>query len=340
MATHYRGVYAQHPGVSFRLVVDADAAVAETVARELGVVRHSTDWREALADDIQIADISTPNYLHEEQGVALLEAGKHVIFQKPMAPTIAACHRIVAAAEKTGVCAGVYLSDLEDPAVWELRELIRGGYLGRITGARARYAHRGGLTASKQENNWRGSAQKTGGGSFIQLALHHTNLVSWLLGEPITAVMGLAKNLMCDNIGGDDTAACVAEYPSGVIGVFESAWNADGSCVQLYGSEGSVTLYGCEGARLEAKVCKRFAGEVLRSDPEGRITRDAIPSGLFRGPQGSHNQHRAFLEAVKRGMPPEVSVATGRYDVAVSKAVLRSAEERRQVTILELLEEA
>lgn len=339
MATHYRAVYAQHPGVELRLVVDADASVAQSVALELGVARFSTDWREALTNDIALADISTPNHLHEEQAVALLDARKHVILQKPLAPSLAACHRIVDAAQRAQTVAGVYMSDLEDPAVWELRELIRGGYLGRITGVRARYAHRGGLSAPKGTTNWRGSAEKTGGGSFIQLALHQTNLASWLLGEPIHAVMGLAKNLMCANIGGDDTAACIAEFPSGTIGVFESAWNANGSAFQLYGSEGNVTILGCEGARIEGTLARPFTGNVFQSDAQGRITRPEIPSAVLRGPAGPCNQHAAFLEAVKAGSPPSVSVETGRYDVAVSKAVLRSAEERRQVTIQELLEE-
>lgn len=339
MAAHYRAVYARHPGVSLRLVVDQNLSVAESVATELGVPRFSPDWRDALADDIQLADISTPNHLHEEQALGLLGAKKHVILQKPMAPTVRACHRIVAAAQAAGTTAGVYMSDLEDPAIWDVRALVRGGYFGRITGVRARYAHRGGLTAPPRADNWRSSAEKTGGGSFIQLALHHTNLLSWLLEEPIVSVMGLAQNLLCPHIGGDDTAACLAEFPSGVIGVFESAWNADGSCIQLYGSAGSLTIHGCEGARLEGSVCRPFQGRVLTSDAEGRLARPALPSATLRGPEGPCNQHAAFLEAVKTGSPPAVSVETGRYDVAVSKAVLRSAQERRQVTISEVLEE-
>lgn len=193
-------------------------------------------------------------------------------------------HRIVEAAQQSGTQAGVYLSDLEDPAVWDLRTMVRKGYFGRITGIRARYAHRGGLTSSPSA--WRGSVEKTGGGSFIQLAIHHTNLASWLLDEEIVSVMGYAKNLMCENIGGDDTAACVAEFSGGAMGVFESAWNADGTCFQLYGSEGNVTIHG--------------------TDAEGRFSRAAIGAGAVRGKGGQFDQHVAFLEAVIR------SAETGR----------------------------
>ena len=335
MASHYRGVYANRQGIAFHLVVDVESDVARRVAQELGVAHWSTDWRDALADTIQIADISTPNHLHEEQAVALLEAGKHVMVQKPLAPSVAACHRIVEAAEKNGTSAGVYLSDLEDPAVWDLRELVRQGHFGRITGVRARYAHRGGLTSSPSA--WRGSTEKTGGGSFIQLSIHHTNLASFLLDEPIVSVMGAAKNLMCENVGGDDTAACVAEFSGGAIGVFESAWNAEGTCFQLYGSEGSVTIHGTEGARIAGRVVKPFVGHTLSTDHEGRFAREAV--GIVRDQVGPFNQHLAFVEAVRAGRPPEVPATVGRTDVAICKAVIRSAETGRRVLVQEILEE-
>ncbi|MBB6049373.1 Gfo/Idh/MocA family protein [Armatimonas rosea] len=338
MASHYRGVYARYPHAPFQLVVDVAAEVAQRVAAELGVARWSTDWREALADDIDVVDISTPNHLHEEQAVALLEAGKHVILQKPLAPSVAACQRIVAAAQKSGTTAGVYLSDLEDPAVWDLRAMVAQGHLGRVTGIRARYAHRGGLTTAPSA--WRGSAEKTGGGSFIQLAIHHTNLASFLLGEEIVSVMGYAKNLMCENIGGDDTAACVAEFSGGAIGVFESAWNAEGTCFQLYGSEGSVTIHGTEGAQLTGRIRGQFQGSVLQTDPEGNFTRPAVGGNTLRGSGGEFDQHLAFLESVRHGRPPVVPVEVGCTDVAVCKAVVRSAETGRRVMIQEILEEA
>ena len=338
MASHYRGVYAHYPHAPFQLVVDVNAEVAQSVASELGVARWSTDWCEALVDDIEVADISTPNHFHEEQAVALLNAGKHVIIQKPLAPSVAACHTIVKAARRSGKSAGVYLSDLEDPAVWDLRAMVLKGHFGRVTGIRARYAHRGGLTASPSA--WRGSAKKTGGGSFIQLAIHHTNLASWLLGEEIVSVMGYAKNLMCENIGGDDTSACVAEFAGGAIGVFESAWNAEGTCFQLYGSEGSVTIYGTEGARIEGKVGKPFVGHTLQTDSAGRFVREAVGGNTLRGSGGKFDQHVAFLECVRQGKPPHVPVEVGRTDVAVCKAVTRSAETGRRVTISEILEEA
>ena len=332
VAAGYRHRYAQVPNADFRLVVDIDGALAERVARELGVARSSTDWRDALAEDIALVDVSTPNHLHAQQAIALLEAGKHVLIQKPLAPTMEECQRIVEAARLSQTCAGVYISDLDDPLVWDVREIIRQGKLGKVTGVRARYAHRGGLTAPRRENYWRGSAEKTGGGSFMQLSIHHVNLVSWLLDDWIETVSAFSKNLMCENIEGDDTTVCAASFQkTGTLAVFESSWSADGSSLSLYGSEGSVTIHGVEGAAADVRLSGAFAGRVLTvgDDGVGRCERGERP--LFE------SQHAAFVRAALAGEAPEVSVARGLHDVAIIHAAYRSAREGRHVNVSELL---
>jgi predicted dehydrogenase len=333
MAANYRQTYASLPSAPLLLVVDINPAVAETVAQELGAARWSVDWRDALVEDIALVDISTPNHLHEEQAVTLLGAGKHVILQKPMAPTVKACVNIVVAAEAAERQAAVYMSDLEDPAVWELREMVQGGYLGRITGVRARYAHRGGLRVpADTANYWRSSLEKTGGGAFIQLSIHHINLLSWLIGDQITSVMAYSKNLCCPHIEGDDTTVCVAEFEkSGALGVFESAWNAEGSGFEICGTEGTLRFCGTEGGNFVVHSGRPYGGETV-------IERGNRDRNTMRGAAGTHNQHRAFVEAVQAGTSYPQSATIGLHDVAVCQAVYRSAQEGRRVTLLEVLE--
>lgn len=340
MASNYRDNYARIAGTTYRLVVDVNADLARQMATDLGAERSSSDWRDALADDIQVADISTPNHLHAEQATALLSAGKHVILQKPLAPTLDECQAIVAAAKAAGRQAAVYMSDLEDPVVWDMRDIVREGYLGRVTGVRGRYAHRGGLTAKVTEANWRSSAEKTGGGSFIQLSIHHTNLLSWILDDQVTSVMAYAKNLMCPNIGGDDTAACVCEFAStGVLGLFDSAWNADGTGVEIYGSEGSLKMMGGQGAAVEARLNRPYTGRVITVEAANTTTH-IPPSGSTRThcrADNPLNQHVAFVEAVRDGKTFPVSAEIGLYDVAVVKAVYEAAETGRRVAVEEML---
>ncbi|GAB4463468.1 MAG: hypothetical protein OHK0029_32130 [Armatimonadaceae bacterium] len=342
MASHYRGNYAAIPGTQYRLVVDVNAELARQVAQEHNVARFSTDWRDALADDIYIADISTPNHLHAEQAVALLEAGKHVIIQKPMAPTLAECRAIVAAAQASQRQAAVYMSDLEDPIVWDFREIVQGGYIGQVTGVRARYAHRGVLRAAgnaQSASYWRSSAEKTGGGAFIQLSLHHTNLLSWILDDQITSVMAYARNLMCPHIGGDDTTASVVEFGrTGAIGTFDAAWNAEGTTVEIYGSGGILRMRGGQGAAVEAQLSRPFSGRVVRV-PDDRLTLILASGGMHEHCQSDNplNQHIAFVEAVRDEKPYPITAEIGMYDVAVAKAVYGSSDEGRRIEISELL---
>ena len=338
MAGSYRDAYTDLPGSHYQLVVDINGAIAEETAKTLGVIRYSTDWREALESDIDIVDISTPNHLHEEQAVALLNAGKHVILQKPMAPTLQGCQNIRNTARKNNCQAAVYISDLEDPLAWDIKTMVQEGYLGQVTGIRARYAHRGGLNApANNANYWRSSLEKTGGGSFIQLSIHHVNLLTWLLGDSIKSVMGYSKNLCCPNMGGDDlTVAAIEMEKTGVLGVLESAWNAEGSGFAIYGTEGTVHFTGTEGGSLEATLNRPFVGLVAQTDSHNKI-RVPCRNIPMRGPQGTHNQHRAFVQAVLQGEMYPVTAEQGLLDVAVCKAVYQSAETGKRVAIADLI---
>ncbi|MBC8103965.1 MAG: Gfo/Idh/MocA family oxidoreductase [Cytophagales bacterium] len=340
MSASYRDNYAAIPGTKYRLVVDVNEDLARDVAERSRAERWSSNWRDALADDIQVVDISTPNHLHAEQATALLGGGKQVILQKPMAPSIAECQAILEASRASGAMAGVYMSDLEDPVAWDLRDLVQGGYLGQISSMRGRYAHRGGLRAAPSGTNWRASEEKTGGGSFMQLSIHHTNLLSWILDDTIDSVMAYAKNQMCPNIGGDDTTVSVAEFArSGVLATFDSAWNAEGTTIEIYGSEGHIRVLGGQGAAVEASLNRPFHGRVLRVVAAN--TRTLVPSESHMlsqcGADNPLNQHVAFVRAVQQGTAAPVPASVGLYDVAVVKAVYLSAQEGRRVSIKSLL---
>ena len=340
MAHNYRDNYAALPGVAYRLVVDVDPETVREIAALVGAERWSTDWRDALAPDISLVDISTPNHLHAEQAVAFLQAGKHIILQKPMAPTLAECKAIVHSAQESGTQAAVYMSDLEDATAWDMRDLVEGGFLGRISTVRGRYAHRGGLTAKPSPTNWRGSAEKTGGGAFMQLSIHHTNLVSWILGgDGIESVMAYSANRLSPSIGGDDQTVAVCEFGSGIQGVFESAWNATANAVEIYGTDGMVRMTGGQGGPVEVQTSKPFAGRVINVPDAGVLTRIPASGGTSKQCKADNplNQHIAFVQAVQKGKRFPVTAQIGMEDVAVVKAVYLSAQIGQRVRVADVL---
>src|SRR4029453_10190391 len=110
VARNYRKAYAHLPGVQVTVTVDTDEAEARRAAAESGAAKSSAKFSDALAPDVDAVVISTPNFLHCEQAVAALDAGKHVLLQKPMARTVEECDAILEAAAKSGTTLGVYMN--------------------------------------------------------------------------------------------------------------------------------------------------------------------------------------------------------------------------------------
>jgi predicted dehydrogenase len=331
MARSYREVYAALPGVEWALVVDVNPEVQEK-CRELGAQRTSDRFEDALAEDIDLVDISTPNHLHAEQTIAALEAGKHVLLQKPMANTLEAADRIVLAAERSRGVLGMYMSSFANPLVWEIRRLVQAGALGEIQSIRARDAHRGGLRARDPQTNWRGSREKTGGGSFIQLSVHAINLMQWWIDSPIVEVSAFSDNRFCPNIGGDDVATAIVRFESRVLGVFDSGYASNGNSREIYGTRGSLRLLSSDRL-LELVLDGPYQTELIDYlTPKQPLTVPAPPHSL--GDASSPiNPQRMFIERIRAGEPPLMSARAGRQDLAVVMAAYLSAESGQAVRV-------
>jgi predicted dehydrogenase len=333
MAGHYRSVYAKLPGVQWVLAVDPnDKELA--ACRALGVRRTSSNFADALADDIDMVDVSTPNHLHEEQAVAALMAGKHVLLQKPMANTLEAADRIVAAAAKSRGRLGMYMSSYNNPLAWEVKRLVDGGFLGKIQSVRTRDAHRGGLRAKPSAENWRGDRQRTGGGSFVQLSIHGMNLVQWWLNAPITEIFGYNANQYCPNIGGDDVTTAVGKLEGGIFGLFDSGWASDGMSREVYGTKGRVNLRD-DDRFLDMVLDDPYQSELIDARVAGKMVTIARPAETdgFDNVNNPLNQQRMFIERVSAGQAPLNGGDIGRRDLAVVMAAYESARLGRPVKV-------
>ena len=333
VAANYCRVYANLPGVQWTLAVDVNPD-SLPAARAAGAQRVSTRFEDALADDIDVVDISTPNFLHEEQACAALAAGKHVLLQKPIANSLAAADRILAAAAKSKAILGMYMGGLNNPMAWEIRQLLDAGMLGPIQSIRARDAHRGGLAAKPSATNWRGDRDKTGGGSFIQLSIHGINILQWWLRSRITQVTAFSANQYCPHIGGDDVTVAAVRFgdsAKSVLGVFDSGYASDGNPREIYGCKGYLKIgyYG----DLEILLDEPYVGEILRYTQPGQVLRLQSPPHAAGDAANPFNQNRMFLEALAAGKPPPMSGADGRHDLAVVMAAYQSACENRPVNV-------
>lgn len=352
IAEHYLSVYRELPWVELVACVDTDLSRAERAAQQTGAQAvASTALAAALTDDINVVVINTPNHLHLEQTLAALDAGKHVLLQKPVAAQLAEAEAIAQAtaqAAQRGLSSGLYLSYFDQPLMHDLRALNVAGWFGEITHLYARLMHRGGLAVSRQlqqgQTNWRASLAQTGGGCFIQLAVHYVHLFKWMLNAQVTRVMAMAKNLHCPGIEGEDLACAILEFSNGALATLDMAWNTAGEQLSLHGTRGTVEYIGNRTLVLDSDA-GAFRGHVIEysgtsasqspAAPGAAVTQQtqtiiAPPLGDAQNP---FNQHRLFLEAVRAGQPAPVSIASGVDDLRVVQAVYESARTGQAVNL-------
>lgn len=157
-----------------------------------GVARYE-DWQELLADEnIDLVDICLPTHLHRKVATAALEAGKHVIVEKPLALTLEDCDAMIAASEKAGRMLMVAHVLRFFPAFAEAREIVHSGKYGELLGAHLKRI----IAMPQWSSEDHFSDVSKSGGPAIDLHIHDTDFVHYLAGVPskVQAVGVVAKN--------------------------------------------------------------------------------------------------------------------------------------------------
>lgn len=354
IANHYLQVYRDLAGVEMMVCVDARLDCAQQAVVQLGEkspARAATDFNAALIENVDLVVINTPNHLHREQTLAALAAGKAVLLQKPVAATLDDAEAIAEAAEQAklrGIVSGLYLSYFDQPLMHDLRAMVQSGWFGEIAHLYARLMHRGGLALSRQiqsgQGNWRASIAQTGGGCFIQLAVHYVHLFRWMMESPVVRVMAMAKNQHCPGVEGEDIACAILEFANGALATLDMAWNTAGEQLSIHGTRGTCEYIGNQTLLLDSSA-GAFHGHVVRYEGQSGLTSPSAPGAAARQQVSTviapplddihnpFNQHRMFLEAVREGREPFVSIASGVEDLRVVQAVYESAQTGAAVVI-------
>ncbi|HEV2447091.1 MAG TPA: Gfo/Idh/MocA family oxidoreductase, partial [Candidatus Sulfopaludibacter sp.] len=328
MAAHYLAVYHDLDWVRAVSCVDTNADNAWRAAEILGCPAAS-DFSAALAPEVDVVVISTPNSAHRVQAVAAIEAGKHVLLQKPVAATLADAKAIAAAAVQSNRTVGLYMSYFDQPLIHDLRDMVRAGWLGGLVHGYARLMHKGGMMWSNEalagRPTWRGTLEGTGGGCFIQLAVHYIHIFEWISGARVVRASGFARNLHCPGLEGEDLACAVLELDSGAMVTLDTAWCAHGEELAVFGTLGrfeyrnSLLLSLASSAGPFRGRVVDYAGGLTEAfgGPQGIESRSEVRPPAFCDIANPLNQHRAFLEAARDGQPAPVSMASGVHDMRV-----------------------
>lgn len=345
-------------------VAGTDAARTRAAAERYGWASSVTDWRELIdRDDIDLIDICSPGDTHLEIAVAALEAGKHVLCEKPLANTVADAETMAAAARRAaerGVFAMCGFSYRRTPALALAKRFVDEGRIGDIRHIRAQYLQDW-LSDPTAPYTWRLDRERAGSGALGDIGAHSIDMAQWVTGARITGVSAVLETFVHRRplggefvgLGGsgdvapdaemgevtvDDAAMFTARFDGGQLGVFEATRFALGRRnavrLEVNGTRGSIAFdfeesnvleYYDGGDDADAHGFRR----VIVTEPTHPYTGNWWPAGHGLGYE--HNfTHQVvdLLTDIAAGRQPEPSFDDALGVQRVLDAVVRSAGNR------------
>ena len=289
--------------------------------KRFGITRQYETVEDMLKDgSVDALVVSTPNYLHASQTIAALNAGLHVMVEKPMAMNAAEAEQMYEAAEKSGALLMVAHCWRFHPEVQWLKE--QSAKLGRIIRSKAYSVH-----VHSGPAGWFAQKQFAGGGAMADMGVHALDTTRFLLGDPQPDSVFARIGTHYKDYDVDDTGVVIVEWANGTLSYIETGWwqphsDFPEAGVQLYGLTGFGQVF---PTRLE-----------LPNQEENRI--DVIESGF--APQKSHqpqslydDQLKFFVQCVEKNQTPVPGGLEGWTNMRVVDAAYESSQTGKVVKI-------
>ncbi|PNH82267.1 Gfo/Idh/MocA family protein [Arthrobacter sp. AFG20] len=351
-------------------VAGRNASGVRAAADKLGWESAETDWRRLIErDDIDLIDICTPGNTHAEIAAAALEAGKHVLCEKPLANSVEEAERMTVTAEaaaKRGVFAMCGFSYRRTPALALAKRMVDEGRLGAIRHVRAQYLQDW-LSDENAPMTWRLDRSKSGSGSLGDIGAHSIDAAQWIAGQKITGVSALLETFVPERplagdlvgLGGhgdvgqdtprgavtvDDAAIFSARFAGGAaavgaVGVFEATRYALGRKnamrLELNGTKASLAFDFEDMNALSfydaAESPDAGFRRIFVTEPEHPYVGNWWPTGHGLGYEhGFTHQVVDLVHALAQGTQPEPSFANALQVQRVLAAVEASAANSSQ----------
>ncbi|TIH33903.1 Gfo/Idh/MocA family protein [Subtercola vilae] len=325
------------------VIVGRDRVRVEAAAERFGWAESETDWRRVIErDDIDLIDICSPGVTHVEIAIAALEAGKHVLCEKPLANTVEEAERMADAATRAatrGVYAMVGFSYRRVPAITFARDLIAEGRIGELRQVRALYLQDW-LVDADGPMTWRLDKDRAGSGSLGDIGAHAIDAVQFVTGRQVQSVSGILETLVKERpllgestglsgtsseergqVSVDDVALFTGRLDGGVLGSFEATRYATGRKnafrLEFSGSLGAIAFDFERMNELEFydstdPVGLRGFRRILVTEPEHPYMSAWWPTGHGIGYEHpfSH-QVRDMLVDITAGVQPRPSFDDG-----------------------------
>lgn len=312
--------YAINQQVEFVAFCDIVEERAQEFAERYGA-KAFTDYQQLLKEvDVDIVSVCTPNALHAPISIAALQAGAHVLCEKPMATSSEEAAAMIDAAEKSGKKLMIGHNQRFVPSHQKAREIIAKGELGKIYSFKTAFGHPGPEAWSADgKDSWFFKKEEAFIGAMGDLGVHKADLLRYLLGEEFVEVASMIETGSKDFGDVDDNAVCILKSESGIIGTLAASW------AYTAGEDNSTIIYGEKAIlRLEddpnySLIVQYTNGEVVKYEL------GAIQSNDSGGQTTSHTINH-FVEAVLEDKEPLINGEEGMKSLEVILASLESME--------------
>lgn len=269
-------------------------------------------------EDVDLISIATPPYTHAELAIRAMKAGKHVLVEKPMAASLEECDQMLQVAKETGMVLAQVAQNRFRTSVMALENILRQKKLGKVLVAQIDSLWWRGH--SYYDLWWRGCWEREGGGCTLNHAVHHIDMLCWMMGLPdrVTAVLG---NVAHDNAEVEDISMAILQYGSGAMGQLTSS-------VVHHGEEQRVAFQGELASvqvpwKAHASVSKSNGFPVENQALEQELTAmfEGFPPLRYEGHTGQIDN---VLTALEKHTKPLITGEDGRKTLELVTAIYKA----------------
>lgn len=276
--------------------------------------------------DIDLVDVCTPPYVHAQISINCLRSGKNVVCEKPMAASLEECDEMLRARDESGKLLSIIAQNRFRRGIRDLKALLDSGIAGPVRHAQVdSFWWRG---HCYYELWWRGTWEKEGGGCTLNHAVHHIDMLLWMMGSPEQVTSFLA-NTAHDNAEVEDLSISVLKYPHALAQLTASV---------VHHGEEQKLIFQCEKAKISAPLdCKASLampnGFPMKNPELVEKIKDyaaSLPALKYEGHTG---QLENVLTAIETGSEPAIGGEDGRRTIELITAIYLSGSTGRTVDL-------
>lgn len=310
----------EQPDAEVSVIVDTRADIAGQVALEHGIARSETDYRTVLNDDtIDIVDLCLPHHLHAEIGLHCMQAGKHLLMEKPIALDLESARELIRTSEAQGKLLMVAENWRYVPVTVEANRLLQAGEIGTPHLLKAAMEFNNKLESG--QTNWRLQRQQAGGGVLIDSGIHTMSVARMLFGEIQQVAAFRGRQTWPELAPSEDTLAMIIQFADESVGTLDFTWRGRRQRPQwsfeVLGSEATLIFDVYSGA--------------MAIERDGEREDRPQPSSY-----GFMEEIRHFLDCLQSGRHTPTTGYEEARTLAAVIAAYRSAESRRAESVEEI----